>query len=51
MNGNGEIDFNDVITYFLNMDWIESEQYIPFFDYNGNSYIDFNDVILLFHEV
>ncbi|MGB4236138.1 MAG: PKD domain-containing protein [Methanoregulaceae archaeon] len=51
VNGNGEIDFNDVITYFLNMDWIESEQYIPFFDYNGNSYIDFNDVILLFHEV
>jgi PKD repeat protein len=51
VNGNGDIDFNDVTTYFQNMDWIEDNQYIPFFDYNGNSYIDFNDVILLFHEV
>jgi alkaline phosphatase D len=51
VNGNGGLDFNDVTTYFQNMDWIEDNQFIPFFDYNGNTYIDFNDVILLFQEV
>jgi PKD repeat protein len=51
VNGNGRIDFNDVITYFQNMQWIRDNQYIPFFDYNGNGNIDFNDVILLFQKV
>ncbi len=51
VNGINGIDFNDVVTYFQNMDWIEDNQYIPFFDYNGNTFIDFNDVIVLFHEV
>jgi PKD repeat protein len=51
VNGNGLIDFNDVITYFQNMQWIRDNQYVPFFDYNGNGLIDFNDVILLFQKV
>ena len=51
VNGNGYIDFNDVITYFQNMQWIRDNQYVPFFDYNSNTFIDFNDVVLLFLKV
>lgn len=51
VNGNGRIDFNDVITFFQNMQWTRNNQYIPFFDYNGNGLIDFADLILLFHHV
>jgi PKD repeat protein len=51
VNGNGNIDFNDVTTYFQNMQWIRDNQYVPFFDYNGNGLIDFNDLILLFQQV
>ena len=51
VNGNGYIDFNDVITYFQNMQWIRDNQYGPFFDYNSNTFIDFNDVVLLFLKV
>jgi len=51
VNGNGHIDFNDVTTFFQNMQWIRDNQYVPFFDYNGNGLIDFADLILLFHEV
>jgi PKD repeat protein len=51
VNGNGRIDFNDVTTYFQNMQWIRDNQYIPFFDYNGNGNIDFADLILLFNKV
>jgi PKD repeat protein len=51
VNGNGLIDFSDVVTYFQNMQWIRDNQYVPFFDYNGNGLIDFADLILLFHKV
>jgi PKD repeat protein len=51
VNGNGIIDFNDVATYFQNMQWTRDNQYLPFFDYNKNGYIDFNDVIRLFQRV
>jgi PKD repeat protein len=53
VNGNGRIDFNDVTTYFQNMQWIKEDdhEYIPFFDYNGNGRIDFADLIMLFHKV
>jgi PKD repeat protein len=51
VNGNGNIDFNDVTTYFQNMQWIRDNQYVPFFDYNGNGLVDFNDLILLFQQV
>jgi PKD repeat protein len=51
VNGNGKIDFNDVTTFFQNMQWIRDNQYIPFFDYNANGNIDFADLILLFNKV
>lgn len=55
VNGNGLIDFNDVVLYFQNTQvtpWVQSgNEYLPFFDYNGNGLIDFNDLILLFQKV
>jgi PKD repeat protein len=57
VNGNGNIDFDDVVTYFQNMQWIRDNQYRPFFNYNGNlevapNYgIDFADLIMLFNKV
>jgi len=51
VNGNGWIDFADVVKYFQNMQWIRDNQYKPFFDYNGNGLIDFADLIMLFNKV
>ncbi len=51
LNGNGDIDFADVILYFQYMDWIEENQPPGCFDYDGNGLIDFADLILLFQEV
>ena len=51
LNGNGDIDFADVVLYFNYMWWIELYEPIMLFDYNGNGIIDFNDLILLFNKV
>ena len=51
LNGNGHIDFADLILYFNNMDWIREKQPINCFDYNSNGNIDFADLIFLFQEV
>ena len=47
INGNGERDFDDVVTYYENMDWMEENVSIAFFDYNNNGLIDFDDVVKL----
>jgi YVTN family beta-propeller protein len=44
INGNGVLDFDDVVTYYDNMDWIRQNAPIAFFDYNHNGLIDFDDV-------
>jgi PKD repeat protein len=51
LNGNGEIDFPDLILYFNYMWWIEANEPIVLFDYNGNGNIDFNDLILLYNKI
>ena len=51
LNGNGRIDFADLILYVNQMDWIRENQPLCCFDYNGNGNIDFADVIQLFHEI
>jgi len=48
LNGNGRIDFNDVVLYFNHIEWIEVSEPVPYFDYNGNTRIDFDDVVDLF---
>ncbi len=49
INGNGILDFDDVVAYYENMDWIEENASIAFFDYNKNGLIDFDDVIKLYN--
>jgi PKD repeat protein len=51
LNGNGRVDFADIILYFRNMEWIRENQPLCCFDYNANGSIDFADLILLFREV
>ncbi|HEY3360390.1 MAG TPA: PKD domain-containing protein [Methanosarcina sp.] len=48
LNGNGKVDFNDVIVYYDNMDWIKENAIVTLFDYNNNKLIDFNDVVKLY---
>jgi len=50
INGDGKVDFYDVIDFFINLEWmaINDNEYAPFFDFNHNGFIDFGDVITLF---
>jgi len=49
VNGNGAGDFNDVVLFFNQMDWIVENEPVAGFDFNHNGTIDFNDVVLLFN--
>jgi S-layer protein (TIGR01567 family) len=48
INGNRGLDFDDVVVYYDNMDWIEENVQIELFDYNENGGIDFDDVVKLY---
>ncbi|HOW14260.1 NosD domain-containing protein [Methanosarcina sp.] len=48
INGNGMLDFDDVVAYYDNMEWIEENVQAEFFDYNKNGLIDFDDVVKLY---
>ena len=49
LNGNGQLDFNDVVLYFNQMDWIAGNEPVAAFDFNHNGTIDFNDIVILFN--
>jgi PKD repeat protein len=49
VNGNGRMDFADVVLYFNQMTWIAANEPVGFFDYNGNGRVDFADVVALFN--
>ncbi|WP_440951202.1 NosD domain-containing protein [Methanosphaerula subterraneus] len=49
VNGNGQLDFADVVLYFNQMDWIADNEPVASFDFNGNSQIDFADIVTLFN--
>ena len=51
VNGNGALDFNDVVLYFNQMDWIADNEPVGAFDFNRNGQIDFNDIVVLFNEL
>ena len=51
VNGNGRADFNDVVLYFTQMEWIAANEPLALFDYNGNGRIDFADVVWLFNNL
>jgi PKD repeat protein len=48
INGNEILDFDDVVAYYDNMDWIEENVQTELFDYNNNGLIDFDDVVKLY---
>jgi uncharacterized repeat protein (TIGR01451 family) len=48
INGNGRLDFDDVVAYYDNMDWIEENVPLALFDYNNNEVVDFDDVVKLY---
>ena len=51
LNGNGRIDFDDVVQYFRYMEWIAENEPVSCFDFNSNGRIDFDDIAELFGEV
>lgn len=51
INGNGLPDFNDVVTFFNQIDWITENEPAGAFDFNNNGQIDFNDIVTLFNEL
>ncbi|MDD1709605.1 MAG: protease inhibitor I42 family protein [Methanoregulaceae archaeon] len=51
LNANERIDFNDVVVFFRNMEWIAQNEPAVCFDLNGNERIDFNDIVTLFKEI
>jgi PKD repeat protein len=51
LNGNGRIEFLDLLIYFEQMDWISENEPVELFDYNQNGRIDFSDCIKLFDKI
>jgi PKD repeat protein len=51
MNGNGIKDFNDVVLFFKQMEWVQANEPVALFDFNNNGYVDFNDIVRLFKEI
>ena len=51
LNGNGRLDFADVVLYFNQMKWIKDNNLVCAFDLNGNGRIDFADIVALFNEI
>ncbi|EMR74686.1 nitrous oxidase accessory protein [Thermoplasmatales archaeon SCGC AB-540-F20] len=51
LNGNGALDFDDVVQFFQHFEWIETNYTVDIIDFNDNGYIDFDDIVKLFEEV
>jgi PKD repeat protein len=53
INGNGRLDYDDVVVYYQNMQWIRDQFDVGIrpYDFNGNGRIDYDDVVVLYWEV
>ncbi|MBN1165969.1 MAG: hypothetical protein JXA44_02430 [Methanospirillaceae archaeon] len=51
INGNGRLDYQDLILFYNNIEWAKQNQPASFFDLNGNKAIEMQDIILLYREV
>jgi len=53
INGNGRLDFHDVVTLYQNMQWVRDNTGVGVepFDFNGNGRLDYDDIVLLYWEV
>ncbi|MBP2144782.1 PKD repeat protein [Methanofollis sp. W23] len=47
VNGNGIIDYDDVVVFFTDMQWIEENNLVAIFDFNNNGELDYDDVATL----
>lgn len=48
VNGDGMLDFDDVVAYYDNINWIKENALVAFFDFNNDSLIDVYDIIILY---
>lgn len=51
VNGNGKLDFDDVVKFFKNFDHPSVAGHFNFYDFNRNGKLDFDDVVKLFKMV
>jgi subtilisin family serine protease len=51
INGNGRMDFNDVVVFFSNFEWIAANEPVAAFDFSKNGRIDFTDIVKLFEKI
>jgi len=53
INGNGRLDYDDIVLYYENMQWIRDQTDIGIepYDYNQNGRIDYDDVVVLYQEL
>jgi PKD repeat protein len=51
LNGNGRADFNDIVLFFNNMEWITANEPVAAFDFSKNGRIDFTDIVRLFEKI
>jgi PKD repeat protein len=51
INGDGNVDFDDVVAYYINMYWMKENVPVALFDYNNNNIIDFDDVVILYKPI
>jgi len=50
-NGNGRLDFDDLVEFYWHMDWMKQNYPISMVDQNGDGNLDFNDVVELFKRI
>jgi len=51
VNGNGRLDFDDVVKLFKHFGEPAVSEYAKFYDFNGNGRLDFNDIVTLFKKL
>jgi PKD repeat protein len=48
INGNGQLDFDDVVAYLDTLEWIRQKGLTTNFDFDNSGSIDYNDVVKLY---
>jgi PKD repeat protein len=51
LNGNGRLDYNDVVLFFKRLSDPAVSEYAEFYDFNRNGRLDFSDVVHLFKAI
>lgn len=51
LNGNGRLEFDDIMVYFFSMEWMMKNPPFNHFDYNANGRVEFDDLYSLFMEI